>query len=392
MISNYSSGARLFNYQNQDATQRLLYPGVTHMTGNTQRQIHRVVGLIIVITLLCGAGIFAQIEGVSPLSDYMYNKQDFPRYEEIKKEADAQKRCQALLAFIKERAISRMLLYAASDYQACIKPEIDKKNWAKVISMEESLLALLPSEQKVKAADIPVGVEDYLKGQLRPTVETAQGRLLAAYLESNNLPKAAEIGEKVYSATGDATMVPVLANIYLKMQNFDKYLPYGEKILASTPIEKSYGTALQMADVYIKKQQTNKAIDLLSKVMSVYADKVPPNYPEASWNATRVFYYGVKAKEAYGKKDFTGAMSSFGRVIQFDPKNDEAHYYVGMCKWQNKDQLGAIESFAKCVVLNKQYAAKAKTYLEQLYKAEHSDSLDGLDQELAKAKSSLGIN
>jgi tetratricopeptide (TPR) repeat protein len=361
------------------------------MTGDTQRQIRRFVSsIVVIITVLCGAGVFAQIKGVSPLSDYMY-KRDFARYEEIKKEANAQKRCDLLLAFTKERAISRMLLYAASDYQACIKPEIDKKNWAKVISMEESLLALLPSEQKVKAENIPVGVEDYLKGQLRPTVETVQRTLLAAYLGSNNLPKAAEIGDKVYEMTGDAAMVPVLADIYLKMQNFDKYLSYGQKILASTPIEKSYGTALQMADAYIKKQQTNKAIELLSKVMSVYADKAPPGYAEASWNATRIFYYGVKAKEAYGKKDFNGAMSSFGKVAQFDPKNDEAYYYIGMCKWQNKDQPGAIESFAKCVVLNKQYAAKARTYLEQLYKAEHSDSLDGLDQELEKAKSSLGI-
>jgi tetratricopeptide (TPR) repeat protein len=362
------------------------------MTDDTQRQVRRFVSSIVVlITVLCGAGVFAQIEGVSPLSDWMYKK-DFARYEGIKKEANAQKRCDLLLAFTKERAISRMLLYAASDYQACIKPEINKKNWAKVISMEESLLALLPSEQKVKAANIPVGVEDYLKGQLRPTVETIQRTLLAAYLGSNNLPKAAETGDNVYEMTGDAAMVPVLADIYLKMHNFDKYLSYGQKILASTPIEKSYGIALQMADVYIKKQQTNKAIELLAKVMNVYADKVPPGVSEANWNATRALYYEVVASEAYGKKDYNKAMQLFGKLAQLDPKRDDTYYFIGMCKWQNKDQPGAIESFAKCVVLNKQYAAKARTYFEQLYKAEHSDSLDGLDQELEKAKSSLGIN
>ncbi len=85
-------------------------------------------------------------------------------------------------------------------------------------------------------------------------------------------------------------------------------------------------------------------------------------------------------------------MELYGKLLQFAPQRDDAYYFIGMGKWQNKDQLGAIESFAKCVVLNKQYAAKARTYLEQLYKAEHSDSLDGLDQELDKARSSLGIN
>ena len=361
------------------------------MTGDTRRQIRMLVGSMIAVTLLFGTGAIAQIEGVSPLSDYMY-KRDYARYEEIKKEANAQKRCELLLAFTKERAISRMLRYAASDYQACIKPDIDNKNWTKVISMEESLQALLPSEQKVKAQNIPVGVEDYLKDQLRPTVETIQRTLLAAYLGSNNLPKAAETGEKVYAMTGDAALVPALADIYLKMQNFDKYLSYGQKILASTPINKSYGTALQMADVYIKKQQTGKAIELLGKVMSVYADKVPPGVPQESWNATRAIYYAAVASDAYGKKDYGEAMQLFDKLAQIDPKRDDAYYFIGMCKWQNKDQLGAIESFAKCVVLNKQYAAKARGYLEQLYKAEHSDSLDGLDQELAKAKSSLGIS
>ena len=130
----------------------------TTMAGNNKR-IRSFVGSIIAAAVLCGGGAFAQIEGVSPLSDYMYKK-DFARYEEIKKESNAQKRCDLLFAFIKERAISKMLVYAVSDYQACVKPEIDNKDWPKVISKEESLLALLPSEQKVKAADIPVGVED----------------------------------------------------------------------------------------------------------------------------------------------------------------------------------------------------------------------------------------
>jgi len=38
------------------------------------------------------------------------------------------------------------------------------------------------------------------------------------------------------------------------------------------------------------------------------------------------------------------------------------------------------------------YAKKAQEYLEQLYKARHNDTLDGLDQVLAKAKSELGIS
>ena len=62
-----------------------------------------------------------------------------------------------------------------------------------------------------------------------------------------------------------------------------------------------------------------------------------------------------------------------------------------MSKWQNKDPEGAIEAFAKCVTLNGQLAKRAQQYLEDLYKARHNNTLDGLDQVLAKAKSELGI-
>jgi tetratricopeptide (TPR) repeat protein len=363
------------------------------MTGNIPKRILKLIGPTVAMLVLCGATAFALQEKISPLSDYQYKK-DYAQYETIKKEADVQKRAGLLLDFLKEHPISRILLYAATEYQECVKPQLEKKDWAKVISMEEALLALVPSEKTVNSAGIPVGVEDFLKDQLWPTQLLIKKALLAAYYQSNNLPKAAETGEQVYSLTSDKTMLPLLAGIYLKLQNYDKYLAYGEKILAATPIDQpqGYSVALQMAQIYIQKQETNKAMGLLSKVMAVYADKVPEGVQESAWNATRAFYYGVNASEAYTSKDYDKALQLYKKVIEFDPKRDDAYYFMGMCKWQSKDQEGAIEEFAKSVVLNKQYAARAKQYLEELYKAQHSDSLDGIDEVIAKAKSDLGIS
>jgi tetratricopeptide (TPR) repeat protein len=186
----------------------------------------------------------------------------------------------------------------------------------------------------------------------------------------------------------------LLADIYLKMQNYDKYLAFGQKILAEFPMDQpqGYTTAIQMAQVYIQKQDVNSAIDLLSKVMDVYGDKVPPNIQEAQWNATRAFAYNVIASGIYGKKDYPKAQELYEKVAKFDPKNEDAHYFIGMCRWQAKDTEGAINSFAKCIVLNGQRAKRAQQNIEQLYKALHNDTLDGLDQVLAKAKSELGIN
>jgi tetratricopeptide (TPR) repeat protein len=362
------------------------------MTGKARKQIRRFVGTAAVILMLCGASTFALQEKLSPLSDYQY-KRDFAQYDTIKKEADAQKRADLLLGFMKEHPISRMLLYVATDYMECVKPHLAKNDFAKAISMVEALQALLPTDKTIQDAQIPVGVEEFRKDQLVPTQASIYQALLTAYYQSSNLPKAAEEAEKLYAMTSNKALLPALADIYFKMQNWDKYLSYGQKMLAEFPMDQpqGYTTAIQMAQVYIQKQDVNSATDLLSKVMDVYGDKVPPNTQEAQWNSTRAFAYGVIASGIYAKKEYPKAQELYEKVARFEPKREDAHYYLGMCKWQTQNPEGAIDSFAKCVVLNGQLAKRAQQYLEQLYKARNKDTLDGLDKVLAKAKSELGM-
>lgn len=360
------------------------------MTSNAQKQIRKIAALAIAILMLGGSALFAQI---SPISDYQYKK-DFPQYEAIKKEADVQKRADALLGFIKARSVSKILPFAAADYLACVQPLLAQKDWAKAIAMEEALLAALPTPEVAKAA-IPEGVtpgfDDFIKEQLVPTQKSIYQALLTTYYQSQNWPKAAEMAEKMYAITPDKALLPAMTDIYSKF-NADKFLEYGKKVLAEYPMDQSYNTALQMAQAYIQKQDAAAATEMLTKVMEVYGDKIPPNVQEAPWNATRAFAYGVIASGVYAQKDYPKALELYGKVAKFDPTREDAHYYIGMSKWQSKDPDGAVEAFAKCVVLNKSMAKKAQGYLEDLYKSRHSNTLDGLDQVLAKAKADLGVN
>jgi tetratricopeptide (TPR) repeat protein len=390
-------------------------------------------GAAIAILILCGT-TFAQQTKIYPLSDTQYKK-DYARYDEIKKESDTQKRADLWAAFVKDRAVSKILLNIVSDYMACIQPLIDKKDWTKAIAMEEAMVALIPTEQSAQAA-IPSDVEEavkkqwleeFVKNNLLPSQLFMQKQLLNAYYLSNNLPKAAETAEKLYALTPDKALLPALADIYLKIPNHDKYLEYGNKILAESPMEQAYITAIQMAQVYFQKQNVKAAIDLYSKIEnalgdkippnvteaqykaikasvhlskvdlyskieSAFGDKTPPNVTEAQYNTIRALVYLGKANEIYEKKDYPKAQELYEKVIKVDIQNDVAYYQIAMCKWKNNDPEGAIEPFAKCVALNnKTTASKAQSYLEQIYKARHKDSLDGLDGVLAKAKADLGI-
>ena len=359
--------------------------------------MRRIAGSTVAILVLCAAA-FAQQEKISPLSDYQYNKKDYPQYLEIKKEADVQKRGNLMLAFIKEHPVSRVLIYAVNDYMECMKPVLDGKDWAKAIAMLESLSALIPTEKTLQEAGVPAeaqgesGLDDFKRRHVQPAQVLIQRSILAAYYQSKNLPKAAEAAEKWYAIAPDKAQFFTLAAIYLEMQNFDKYLEYGKKILAEYPMDQAYQTAIQMAQVYIQKQDVASATDLFSKVMDVYGDKLPPNQTEAQWNPVRAAAYGLIGTGVYGKKEYPKALELFEKVVTFDPKNDDAYYYIGMSKWRSNDAEGAIEPFAKCAVLNKARAKTAQQYLEQIYKARNKDSLDGLDKVLAKAKTDLGIN
>ncbi len=354
-------------------------------------RVTRIIGVMMTAATFCAAYVGAQ-EKISPISDYQYKK-DYAQVEGIMKEADLQKRADLLMGFQKSHPISKMLDYVALQYLECLKPVVQKKDWATVISKEEGFLALVPSQKTVEAAGIPVGVDEFVKKQLIPSQNSFYQALLAAYYESNNFPKAADMGERSYALTQDKSMAATLANIYLKMQNFDKYLSYGDKVLAAYPLTQSYGMALQMMQVCFQRQNSAKAMELLTKVVEAFPDKPPAGVKPEEWNLYLATYWTPKALEVYKQKDYTKAVELFQKVISFSPKGDDIpYYYIGMSKWNSKDPEGAIPYFAKAMVLGKSNAAKAKQYLEELYKARHNDSLDGLDQVVAKAKADLGIS
>ncbi len=379
------------------------------MTGNTRKTTLGIISIFTILLLaLWGTNVFALQEEseeedgevaqqpagsqkISPLSDYMYKK-DYQKYEEIQKEANLQKRADLLIAFLKERPISRVLLYVATDYNGCIN-KLAGNDVTKKISMLESLWDLVPTDQEIKAAEIPVGVEEFRKTHLLPARKLILTSMVAGYYQSKNYPKAAELAERAYAISPDKTLLQTLFDIYNKMGNEEKILAYGQKMLDAFPMNQpqGYTTALQLADIYIKKQNVNAALDVFTKLMNVYGNSVPPNIPEANWNQTRIFAYTLMARDAYSKNSYEKAEKLFQTVLSFNSRLDEPYYYLGMCKWKTKDQPAAIVYFARCTVLNKDYAARAKKYLEDLYKATYPNKPEGLPDVLNQARSDLGL-
>lgn len=361
------------------------------MTKNTQKNTQRVIGLITAILVMLSASAFAlQNEKISTLSDYLYKK-DVKTFTEIQAETDNQKKTERLEALLKDRPISRVLYNAAAEYM-----RIAGSNPDRVISMAEKLRGLIPTDQAINAEekDIPVGLEEFKKEHLLKTRSLILTQLVAAYYQKENYSKAAELAEKAYAITPNKNLTETLYGIYTKLGNEAKIISYGKKMLSAYPMkeQKGYTTALQLADIYLKKQDMNAALDMFTKLMNVYGNSVPSGMQEANWNQTRIFAYTLMAQDAYTKKDYAKAEKMYQTVLSYDSRLDEPYYYLGMCKWKAKDQASAIVYFARCAVLNKSYAAKANGYLEQLYKATYPNEPEGLKDVIAKAKTDLGLS
>jgi tetratricopeptide (TPR) repeat protein len=306
-----------------------------------------------------------QKEVIPPDSDYMFRKFS-AQIDEIKGKPDA------LLAWVKANPLAtRSIAYAAAYYGQAVS-EAMKSDPQKAIAMLQTFQAAAPADRTLIQME------------------------LAAYFQAKNFAKAAEIAEKLYAEKPTFDGANTLYLIYSQPPpNLDKLLVYGEKLLAEVPIgDKSFGVALQMAKIYGQKNNAEKVLSYYSKLMEIYGEKVPPNVKEADWNAERAIGYTLMARDSYSKKDYPRAIELYEKVTRFAPHGDEAcqaYLQIGMAKWQGKDQKGAIEPFAKATVLNKACSAKAREYLEQLYKNENGGKLDGLDAVLAKAKSDLGV-
>jgi tetratricopeptide (TPR) repeat protein len=311
-----------------------------------------------------------QGEEIPPDSQYMTAKYRVVIDDIKAKESDPQKRADAFIAWVKANPrATPSIAYVAYLYGEVVSGTL-KSDPQKALAQIQAFQAAAPNDKTLESLE------------------------MSAYFQAKNYAKAAEIGEKLYAEKPSLDMANTLYTLYAQANNPDKLLVYGEKLMAEVPIDKSFGVALQLAGIYAQRKNNEKALSLFSQVMTVYGDKVPPGVQEPAWNATRAGAFTLMAADSYGKKDFPKAMELYEKVTKFAPKGEEActaWYFIGMAKWQGKDQKGAIEPFAKAYVLGKAMSAKAKEYFEQLYKNEHSGSLDGSDAVLAKAKADLGI-
>jgi tetratricopeptide (TPR) repeat protein len=91
------------------------------------------------------------------------------------------------------------------------------------------------------------------------------------------------------------------------------------------------------------------------------------------------------------RREAQQAIAPFKKALEFNPGDDFSYYGLGLSYATLNDYPNAESSLAKAVALQGPALNNAQSTLQDIYKRRHSNSLDGLDEVIAKAKAELGI-
>ncbi len=190
-------------------------------------------------------------------------------------------------------------------------------------------------------------------------------------------------------------VLPQMVIAYQQLNNYEKTVEYGEKILSADP---NNVFALFMLSQVIPERIKDEDLDRQEKMdkTTQYAKKVldltgtmakPDQFTDDQWKAQKAQLqggaYSALGLVALHQKNYDEAVNQYKKSIEIYPKDPIAFYRLGLAYSFAKKSDEAIKALATSVAMNG--PAQARSYLEQLYKAKNNGSLDGLDKVISDA-------
>lgn len=326
---------------------------------------------LLLILLISGQVAVAQepfsAEGIPPSSDYVY-RQQYDQVQEIMK-APLSERATKLETYMKKCHPDAKILQYMEAFFSQIVQDLQKagKN-AEANALTQKMIQMFPKSDNLMAQQFQ-----------------------AAY-NSKNYAKAIELGEQMRAKTpNDPSVLVMLAQSYTATNQTAKVAEISPKIVQVLGPEKGISYVVWLADYYKGKKDTANALKYYDMAIGAYPNSIPQGWDANQWKAVVSSAYQVRASSAWAREDFEGVIESYSALLSYDPKNDGAYLFIGLSYWKQQKLDMAQAAFARAAVLGGENSARARQYLEQIYKPLNNDSLEGLDKILEKAKADLGV-
>ncbi len=334
------------------------------------RLFHLSLFLIVVLCVQAAVAVAQEpfsAEGIPASSDYVYRKQ-YDQVQEIIKLPLAE-RATKLEAYMKKCHKDAKILQYMEAFFSQIGQDLQKAGkTAEAEALTQKMIQMFPKSDNIMA-------QQFQK----------------AY-NNKDYAKAIELGEKIRAKSpNDAQVLVMLAQSYIATNQTAKVSEISPKIVQVLGPKKGISYVVWMADYYKGGNDATNAIKYYDMAMSAYPNSVPEGWDANRWNAVITSNYQLRASGAWAREDFDGVIESYSTLLSYDPKNDGAYLFIGLSYWKQQKLDMAQAAFARAVVLGGSNSARARQYLEQIYKPLNSDSLDGLDEILEKAKADLGV-
>jgi tetratricopeptide (TPR) repeat protein len=195
----------------------------------------------------------------------------------------------------------------------------------------------------------------------------------------------------------------VAADLGQRTNNADMIIKHGERALVAFP--EDFPVMSILATAYVDRNELDKSEELAERALQLIAVfQKPAQMPEEEWTATKKALMGgnfstlgmihlrraqAAQNPAEKKSGAEKAVAPLKKALENQPKDDYSYYYLGFAYVLLNDYSNAESSLAKAVALNGVASPNARKLLEDLFKTQHKNSLEGLDKVIAKAKSEL---
>jgi tetratricopeptide (TPR) repeat protein len=194
--------------------------------------------------------------------------------------------------------------------------------------------------------------------------------------------------------------------VYLGRQanNIEMMAEYGEKSLVLWP--DNYTLLTELGSAYAQRNRVDLAEARASQALEMVAAADKPQHMTAqqwaegrkmlmSSNYNTLGYVHVRRAqasqdEAVRRREAESAIAPFRRALEYVPIDDFTLYGLGYAYTILNDYPNAESNLAKAVAVNGIVMASAHRLLEEVYKSRHKQSLEGLDEVIARAKAELG--
>jgi len=178
--------------------------------------------------------------------------------------------------------------------------------------------------------------------------------VLNALLKFENkdfLGAKSELETNLKNGNDDNFTLVSISKVYTELSMYDKAEDAIRKAIKRLP--DSYNYQCQLAEILLKENKTDEAIDIINGIISQ--------------NENYISAYITGAKAYMQKRDFENAKIFAQNAISLDMNYGEGYYYLALVRFEEKDFDEAIECMKRAIIFdveNAQYYAKMSEFYQ----------------------------